>query len=363
MFHFSSHATKLLLTALAVALAGCGDSRSGGGNAAGGRSAIVQMDGSSTVFPVSEAVAEEFQAEHSGVRVTVGISGTGGGFKRFCRGETDVTGASRPIDGSEVEACRTRGIDFIELPVAFDGIAVVVNPDNGFVDRFTVEELRRIWEPESVVRTWSDVRPGWPDEEIRLYGPGTDSGTFDYFTEAIMGESGSTRADFTASEDDNVLVQGIAGDRSALGYFGFAYYEENADRLKLVPVAPEDGAEAVAPSPTTINDGTYQPLSRPLFIYVSREARQKPPVEAFVHFYLDHAGELAREVGYVGLPERIYELAARRFEEGVTGSVFAGRSQVGATLDDLLEAQIGAGGAPADGGPDGTESPEPDGDR
>lgn len=354
----SVHTNHSLLAALAavmlIAGLACGGERNGSEAAADGLSGTVAIDGSSTVFPVSEAVAEEFQREHPGVRVTVGVSGTGGGFKKFCRGETDVSDASRPVKRSEIEACRANGIRFVELPVAFDGIAVVANPGNGFLDHLTVEELRRIWEPESGVETWSDVRPGWPDEEIRLYGPGTDSGTFDYFTEAILGESGRSRSDFTASEDDNVLVQGIAGDEGALGYFGFAYYEENTDRLKLVPIVPEEGADPVAPSPDTINDGSYHPLSRPLFIYVGREAAQRPVVEAFVEFYLDHADTLAREVGYVGLPEQIYELAALRFEEGVTGSVFAGGPQVGVTLERLLEAETGSGeSASADRAGDG----------
>ncbi len=280
----------------------------------------VHIDGSSTVFPISEAVAEEFQGLHPRVRVTVGISGTGGGFKKFCVGETDISDASRPIKASEVECARKHGVEYIELPVAFDGISVVVNPANDFMESVTVEELRKIWQRGGAKR-WSEVRKGWPDREIRLYGPGTDSGTFDYFVEAILGKGGEIRSDFTASEDDNVLVQGVAGDRDGLGFFGYAYYVENSSRLNLVAV--DSGNGAVAPSTETINDGTYAPLSRPIFIYPSKSASKRPEVAEFVRYYLQNAAQFAAEVGYVALPAEVYRLARERFDGGKTGSVFA----------------------------------------
>jgi phosphate transport system substrate-binding protein len=267
----------------------------GGGSLAG----AVAIDGSSTVFPISEAVAEEFQIENADVRVTVGFSGSGGGFKRFCAGETDISDASRPINDDERATCAAAGIEFTEVPVAWDGLSVIVNPANGFVSCLTTAELRRIWEPGSTVTTWSDVRPSWPAEPIRLYGPGTDSGTFDYFTETINGESGASRPDFQASEDDNILVQGIAGDEFALGYFGYAYYAENSDRLKLVEVDGGDGC--VAPSDATIEDGSYAPLARPLFIYVKHASLLRPEVLAFVRFYLENAPTLVPSTGYHAL--------------------------------------------------------------
>src|SRR3990170_9055396 len=240
----------------------------------GGLSGAVGVDGSSTVFPITEAVAEEFHQRHPHLRVMVGIAGTGGGFERFVRGETDINDASRPIKESEAAQAAKNAIAFIELPVAFDGLTVVTNRENDFVDFLTVEELRKIWQHGSTVKKWSDVRPGWPDRPLKLYGPGTDSGTFDYFTEAVNGKAGACRADFSASEDDNVLVQGVAGDRDALGYFGYAYYVANSARLRVVPV--DGGAGPVTPSEATINDGTYRPLSRPLFIYVRESAAKRP---------------------------------------------------------------------------------------
>ena len=301
------------------------------------RAAIVKVDGSSTVFPITEAMAEEFQRKYGDFRVTVGISGTGGGFKKFCNGEIHIADASRPIKSVEVNACALEGIDYIELPVAFDGLTIIVNPENDWVDHLTVEELREIWKPGSTIRKWSDVRPSWPDRDIYLVGAGTDSGTFDYFTKAIVGEEGASRPDYTASEDDNVLVQAVAGEKYALGYLPFAYYEENPHRLKLVPVDP--GTGPVAPSPATINNGTYIPLSRPIFIYVNSQAAQRPEVRDFVRFYLSSEnGIFLREVGYVAFPEHIYRLALQRFERGITGSVFGGKgSQVGVSIEDLLE--------------------------
>ncbi len=330
---------------LALIVAACG-----GGKAApqkqgeGALQGLIQVDGSSTVYPITEAMAEEFQREHPNVRITVGISGTGGGFKKFCSGETDISDASRPIKPSEIEACKANGVEFIELPVAFDALSVVVNPQNDWVDYLTVEELRLIWAPESQgkITKWSQVRAGWPDEEMHLFGPGTDSGTFDYFTAAIVGKEGASRGDYQASEDDNVLVQGVANDKYALGYFGLAYYMENKDVLKAVPIDdgnPNNGDGPIPPSPETVLDGKYQPLSRPIFIYVSTKAAERPEVQAFIRFYLDptNAETLVPEVGYVPLPEKVYELALNRFEKRVTGSVFGGGSQVGVSLEELLQ--------------------------
>jgi phosphate transport system substrate-binding protein len=302
------------------------------GGGAGNGPATIAIDGSSTVFPITEAVAEEFQQSHPDVRVTVGISGTGGGFKRFTVGETDINDASRTIKPSEVETAMQNAIEYIELPVAFDGISLVVNPGNTFVDYLTTEELQRMWEPGSTVRTWRDVRSSWPDRPIGLYGPGTDSGTFDYFTEAINGESGACRQDFTASEDDNVLVQGVEGDENAIAFFGYAYYVENRDALRVVPIDPGDGA--VAPSDVTINNGTYRPLSRPVFIYVSTAAAERPEVQAFVRFYLEHAADLVGEVGYVPLPDEVYQLALDRFERKITGSAYTGET-MGKSLAEI----------------------------
>ena len=296
---------------LALALAGCGggdgSAASGDPNEGGELRGVVSLDGSSTVFPISEAVAEEFLTVAPRVRVTVGVSGTGGGFKKFLAEETDINDASRAISESEQAQADANGIDYLEIPVAFDGLSVVVNPQNDWVDYLTVAELQKIWQPGSTVDTWDDIRPGWPNEPVRLYGPGTDSGTFDYFTEAINGESGASRPDYTASEDDNVLVQGIAGDEHAMGFFGFAYYAENQQRLRVVPI--DSGNGPVTPSPTTINDGTYSPLSRPIFIYLNTASLARPEVRAFVDFYLDNAGVLANEVGYIELPEAMYQEA------------------------------------------------------
>ncbi len=267
-------------------------------------SGTIEIDGSSTVFPITQAVAEEFRKIHPAVRVNVGVSGTGGGFKRFTAGETDISDASRPIKESERELAQQNDVEYVELSVALDGIAVVVNKGNTWVDYLTVEELKKMWEPDNVVDSWDDIRPEWPAQPIRLYGPGTDSGTFDYFTAEIVGEEGASRPDFTASEDDNILVQGIAGDQYALGYFGYAYYAENTDKLTIIPIDSGDGP--VTPSDSTINGGQYTPLSRPLFIYVSRESLERPEVKAFVEFYMENALDLVSEVGYTPLPEDVY---------------------------------------------------------
>ena len=301
------------------------------------RPPILKIDGSSTVFPITEAMAEEFQNESGEFRVTVGISGTGGGFKKFCNREVHITNASRPIKPVEVDACAREGVEYIELPVAFDGLSVIVHPDNDWVDFLTPEELKEIWKPGSTVKNWSDVRPGWPDHRIVLAGADTDSGTFDYFTKAIVGEEGASRPDYTASADDNVLVEAVAREKYGLGYMGFAYYTENTERLKLVPVDP--GTGPVAPSIESISKGSYAPLSRPLFIYVNSQDVQRPEVREFVRYYLSESNShLLRDVGYVEFPREVYELVQRRFEAGVTGSMFGGEgSRIGVSITDLLE--------------------------
>jgi phosphate transport system substrate-binding protein len=264
----------------------------------------IVIDGSSTVFPITEAVAEEFRMANPDVNITIGISGTGGGFKKFVIGETDINDASRPIKDSEAEAAKAAGIEYAEIMIAYDGLSVLVNHDNTWVDYLTVEELNAIWKPDSTVKTWKDVRPEWPDEVISLYGAGTDSGTFDYFTEEINGETGAIRTDFTPSEDDNVLVLGIAGDKNALGFFGFAYYIENTDKLKVVKV--DNGNGPVEPTFETIKDGSYAPLSRPLFLYVTKDALAKEHVHGFLTYYLTEGAALIPEVGYVQLDDALY---------------------------------------------------------
>lgn len=301
-------------------------------------SGLIKIDGSSTVFPITEAVAEEFQKKYAKARVTVGISGTGGGFKKFCNGETDISDASRPIKPTEVELCQKNKIEYVELPVAYDGLAVMVNPKNSWVTSMTVKELKILWEPEAQgkIKRWNQIRPQWPNKEIRLFGAGADSGTYDYFTEAIVGKEHSSRGDFTASEDDNVLVQGIATDELALGFFGLAYYEHNRDKLKLVAI--DNGKGPVLPSLKTVEDGTYQPLSRPIFIYVNRKAADRVEVNEFVKFYLNAGRKLVREVGYIPLPDKAYDLALKRYEKRISGSVFGGKgSQVGVTIEELLK--------------------------
>ena len=303
----------------------------------------VTVDGSSTVFPVSEAMAEEFQKITGGnVRVTVGISGTGGGFKKFCAGETDVQDASRPILAAEAQICKENNIGYIELPVAFDGLSVMVSPKNDFVTSMTVSELKKMWEPaaQGTITKWSQIRPEWPDREFRLYGAGADSGTFDYFTDAINGKEKASRGDYTGSEDDNVLVQGIANDVDALGYFGYAYYHENADKLKLVAVDHERGNGPVQPSPATISGGQYTPLSRPIFIYVKTTSLDKPEVLEFARFYVNSATApgLINQVGYIAFPPEYYDLGMARLEGRQAGSVFGGASKLGTTLADLFSA-------------------------
>ena len=301
---------------------------------------IVKIDGSSTVYPITEAVAEEFQkAKRGEVKVTVGISGTGGGFKKFCRGETDISDASRPILKKEIDVCKEQNIEYIELPVAYDGLAVMVNPKNTWVTSLTVADLKKMWEPaaQGTITKWNQVRPEWPNAPLKLFGPGADSGTFDYFTEAIMGKAKSSRGDFTASEDDNVLVQGIAGDKNALGYFGLAYYEENKSRLKVVLVLNPATNKEVTPSLQTVMDGTYSPLSRPLFIYINKASLSRPEVKEFVNYYLKNADKLTKQVKYVPLPENAYKLAQERFTKMKTGSMFGGEEKVGMKIEELLK--------------------------
>lgn len=289
----------------ALLMAACGGGEPGAeGDASANLTGEVIIDGSSTVFPIAEAIAEEFQIAHPRARVSVGFSGSGGGFERFCNDELDITNASRPIKDSEMEDCAAAGIEFTELTVAWDGLSVIANPENEFLQCITVAELRAIWEPGSRVSTWRDVRSEWPAEEIDLYGPGTDSGTFDYFTETVNGESGASRPDYQASEDDNILVQGVAGEHYALGYLGYAYFTENTDKLKLVAV--DGGSGCVAPSDETIADGSYAPLSRPLFIYVKHAALARPEVRTYVEFLIENAEDVVPATGYHALSAAEY---------------------------------------------------------
>ena len=332
----------LAVLPLCAALSACGGgSRTPEGGGASS-SATITVDGSSTVAPITEAVAEEFQRANKGTRVTVGTSGTGGGFQKFCRGETDISDASRPISASEAEACKKAGLDFVELPIAYDGIAVVVHPKNTWAASMTVAELKTLWEPaaQGKITRWNQVRPSWPDREIHLFGAGVDSGTFDYFTEAIVGKSKASRGDYTSSEDDNVIVQGVSGDEGALGYFGLAYYEQNQAKLKLVPI--DDGNEAngagpIAPSLDTVKNGSYRPLSRPVFIYPKVKALDRAEVKNFIDFYLTKGVPLIREVGYVPLGDAEYAKVRERFTARKTGSMFEGTdSHSQLTLDQRL---------------------------
>lgn len=304
----------------------------------------VIMNGSSTVYPLAEAVAEEFQAaKRNQVRVTVGSSGTGGGFKIFCRGESDVQNASRPIQTSEMEVCKKAGVKYLEIPVAYDATAVVVNPKNSWVSEIKVEELKKMWEPsaQGKVNFWSDVNPNWPKEKIRLFGAGSDSGTFDYFTEAIVGKAKSSRGDYTASEDDNTLVTGVAGDKLALGYVPFSYYMENSKKLKVLAIIGGEKSpkkdKAIFPSKETVEDGSYYPLSRPVFIYVNEKAIQRSEVREFVEFFLNKSETLVPEVKLVALPKKAYELGLEHVKKNKLGTVFGGHSQVGLKIEDLLK--------------------------
>ena len=337
----ASHlATIALLTPLVAIVSGCGDKGGSQPSARSGRDApVIRIDGSSTVFPVAEAIAEEFQVEQRGaVRVTAGLSGTGGGFKKLCRGDIDISNASRPILEEEIKLCRDAGIKFIELPVAFDAITVVVNPKNDWVKSVTVAELKKMWEPaaQAQIKRWNQIRPEWPDAPLMLFGPGADSGTFDYFTEAVTGKAKSSRGDFTASEDDNVLVQGVENNKNALGYFGFAYYASHKDKMRAVPIEKADGT-TVLPSAATVTDGTYQPLSRPLFIYVSEKAAQRPEVRQLIEYFFTEGPELTTQVGFVPLPDQAAQLALQHFKESRFGTVFGGVPEVGITIDELLK--------------------------
>lgn len=283
-------------------------------------SGTVKVDGSSTVFPVSEAMAEEFQKTNKGVRVTVGESGTGGGMKKFAAGEIDIAGASRPITDSERSLAKKNGVEYVELPFAYDGLSIVVNPQNTWATSLSVEDLKKIWLPNSNVKLWSDIRKDWPKEKIQLYGPGTNSGTFDYFTEVVTGKKGLIRPDFTASEDDNVLVQGVSKDKYAMGYFGFAYWAENKSKLKVLAIGEE--GKSITPSHETIANGTYKPLSRPLFVYVNKKSTAKAEVDAFMSFYLEKSASLVAQVGYVPFPAKIYTAVSDRYKKRMLGTTF-----------------------------------------
>lgn len=306
-------------------------------------SGTIKVDGSSTVYPITEAVAEDFGKANPNVKVTVGISGTGGGFKKFCAGETAVTNASRPIKQSEIEACQKAGVDYVEIPVAYDALSIIVNKNNTWASDITVAELKKLWEPEAQgkITKWNQIRASWPDKPIKLFGPGTDSGTYDYFTEAIMGKEDLSRGDYTSSEDDNVIVQGVSRDPNALGFLGLAYYEENASKLKALPVNDgndANGAGAILPNTATVLDGSYTPLARPLFIYAQAKELGRPEVKGFVDYFLKEGKTLSEEVGYVSLPGNLYEIAQRRVDSRLAGSVFSGHgAKAGVSLAKLYE--------------------------
>ena len=301
---------------------------------------LVKVDGSSTVYPITEAVAEDFQkSKKNSVRVTVGISGTGGGFKKFCRGETDVSNASRPITKKEMEDCKAAGIEYLEMPVAYDALTVVINPKNTWAKTLTVAELKAIWEPaaQGKITNWKQVNPAFPDRPIKLYGPGADSGSFEYFTEAINGKSKSTRGDFTASEDDNVLVHGVSRDVGGLGYFGYAYYTENKDKLSAVALVAASGKPAVVPSVDTVVNGSYQPLARPIFIYINAKSAAKPEVKEFVEYYMKNGEKLTKEVKYISLPAKAYAYNLEHFAKMAKGTKFGGENKVGLTIEELMK--------------------------
>jgi phosphate transport system substrate-binding protein len=309
------------------------------GFSATGLAQTVKIDGSSTVFPITEAVAEEFQKAQKGkIKVTVGISGTGGGFKKFCRGETDISNASRPITRLEMEDCKAAGVTYLEMPVAYDALTVVINPKNSFLKSATVAEMKKLWEPgaQGKVTRWNQVNPAWPDAPVKLFGAGADSGTFEYFTEAIVGKAKSSRGDFTASEDDNVLVQGVSRDVNAIGYFGYAYYAENKDKLKAVPIVNEKLGKPIEPSGETVVNGTYQPLSRPIFIYVNAKSAGKPEVKEFLSYFNKNADKLVKEVKYVPLPSKAYAYNMETLGKMRIGTKFGGANKVGLTIEELM---------------------------
>ncbi|RAU83965.1 PstS family phosphate ABC transporter substrate-binding protein [Pontibacter arcticus] len=314
-FSFKNYSAIILSCAALLTACNGGNQDSNNPDMAGN----IHIDGSSTVYPITEAVAEEFRLEAGNVKVTVGVSGTGGGMKKFTRGEIDIVNASRSMNEAEASLAKENNITYIELPVAYDGLTVVVNPENNWVKDITVAELKKIWEPEAQgkIKKWNQIRPEWPDKEIHLYGAGVESGTYDYFTEAIVGKSHSSRGDYTASEDDNVLVQGVSTDPNALGFFGYAYYEENKAKLKVVPVDDENDANgkgAILPSLENVKNGSYAPLSRPLFIYVNSKAAVRPEVDSFVNFYLEAAAELSEEVGYIPMPAALYKEQLQKYK-------------------------------------------------
>ena len=325
---FLAPAASLFVAAALLSSCGGNTKESGEGETSGVSSDLsgsIQIDGSSTVYPVTEAVAEEFRAEAPEVKVTVGVSGTGGGFKKFVRGEIDINNASRAISTEEAAQAKESNITFEQLEITYDGLTVVVHPQNNWVKDITVAELKKIWEPaaQNKIMRWNQIRPEWPNQEIHLYGAGVESGTYDYFTEAIVGKSHASRGDYTASEDDNVLVQGVSTDPNALGFFGFAYYQENKDKLKAVPVDDQNeanGKGAISPTIETVKDGTYAPLSRPLFLYVNSKAVARPEVVAFINFYLDNAAELSQEVGYIPLPAAEYKKQKEKFAAFAKGA-------------------------------------------
>jgi len=320
--------TSVVLTAILVSITGISIANAG----------TVRIDGSSTVYPITEAVAEDFQiAKRGKVRVTVGISGTGGGFKKFCRGEVDITDASRPITHKEMEKCKKAGVEYVEMPVAFDALTVVINPKNNWSKTITVAELKKMWEPaaQNKITRWNQINPAWPNTKFKLYGAGADSGTFDYFTESIVGKTKSSRGDFTASEDDNVLVQGVSRDKNGLAFFGFAYYVENMKKLNAVAV--DGGNGGVLPSFTTVENGTYQPLSRPIFIYVNVKSAKRPEVRAFIDFYMKEGPALVKEVKYFPLPKAVYSLNLEHLDKKKVGTVFGGESKMGMKIEDVMK--------------------------
>lgn len=314
----TNQVSKIILgVAIVFGFASCGGNTEKTGEENSGEKTLsgdIKIDGSSTVFPITEAVAEEFRSEAANVKVTIGSSGSGAGFKKFIRKEIDISDASRGIKDKEVASCKEAGVDFTELTVAYDGLAIIANKENDWLSDITIEDLKKIWEPaaQEVITKWSQVNPEWPDEEIHLYGPSTAHGTYDYFTDEINGESGASRGDFTACADYNVLVQGVSTDKYALGYVGLAFVEENADKLKLIGV--DSGTGAIKPTSETVGNGTYSPLSRPLFIYVNNEALNRVEVKTFVDFYMENAGELSKEVGYVALPAEKYEAEKNKLQ-------------------------------------------------
>ena len=301
---------------------------------------VIKIDGSSTVYPITEAVAEEFQkAKKNAIKVTVGISGTGGGFKKFCRDETDISNASRPITKSEMELCKAAGVEYVEMPVAFDALTVVINPKNAFLKQATVEEMKMLWEPaaQGKITKWNQINPAWPDAPIKLFGAGADSGTFEYFTEAMVGKAKSSRGDYTASEDDNVLVQGVSRDVNAIGYFGYAYYAENKAKLKALPIVNPKTGKAVEPSAANVENGTYAPLSRPIFIYVKAKSLDKPEVKEFIEFYMKNGATLTKEVKYVPLPASAYTGNVEHMKKKKLGTVFGGHNEIGITVEEVMK--------------------------